>query len=835
MSLGIRVLLSQYRGVWKLRARLSDLRLRIWSSGFRVRRWVGEEADSSAAILSISRLTILDMLTGAGVAGLLWIVAPYTEFIPPLCSEAAYVQLLAVIAGVGGVFIGLYYTAITAAMTAVYARMPATVRQLLLEERFGNSYMRLVATTTFLALILLALRVVGTTTPSAAAPVLAVLSGVGVFGFVKLGTWAFRLFDPTTISHSVFRNLRLSLNQVKEGSYRWREPAFQEYSRRGGARGLRTLKDLAVVCRDSEHLRDGALAGLAAASLKFSELSVGARRKIPTTSRWFPEIHVQPDWYRTSDSETSIAHATGTPLFPKSSRDIWWVEKECVEVAMSALESFLARSRDEMARELLSEFESYLGVLAQHGHLTEAKELVDQLHRKVIPVVLERPEVDETQCLNRVALVDCVGRLWVVVLLRAADWADSLGTRAPPELADGSAWLDLRTPYRSGLSAHALPQAEWLSERLEYERMVLGAVVTPNWYLAELLAQPEAEALATSLDVIFRDAPQRFNAIVDQLREGHASWPVACCLSEALHYVRKAQTHLQRFKDAADRLDKERRIADLPWPANNFQELDEALTSAFVGVVETMAGLLSQLPERPNVLPDFSGQFLHTCAEEVFEFILAGDDAPISRVLPSVFDGCLAKSDALRPTDLQFDDPWLESSIALSLAPILDLVELSGFSLLLSEVHPERATWPTVQRSWDKFLDAHSSFISRLAAMLKFSKGLFAIQPRSMVRTRWHQRVDHVLRKLPTRAPRQWYSGKEVDHPSALVQAIASPDELMGSFYDGCDIFSACYLAERLDPKIDQLHRQAVELREHIARRRAATDDGNETPEGMNG
>ena len=790
--------------------------------------------DSSAAILSISKLTIVDMIVGASVAGLLWTIAPYTEFIPPLSSEAAYVQLLAVIAGVGGVFIGLYYTAITAAMTAVYVRMPATVRQLLLEERVGNSYMRLVATTTFLALILLALRVVGATTPSVAVPVIAVLSGVGVFGFVKLGAWAFRLFDPTAISHLVFRNLHLSLNQVKAGAYRWKEPAFQEYSRRGGERGLRTLKDLAAVCQNSEHLRDGALVSLAAASLAFSELSVGAKSKIPTTSRWFPEIYVQPDWYRASDGETSMAHDTGTPLRPESRRDFWWLEKECVEIAMGALESFLARSRDQMARELISAFESYLEVLAQHGHLIEAKALVDQLHSAVMHVVLERTEVDETQCLNRVALVDCLGRLWVVVLLRAADWADSLGTGAPPELAGSSVWLDLRTPYELGLSAHALPRAEWLSERLEYERMVLGAAVTPNWYLAELLAQPEATVLSTSLGVIFRDAPQRFSAAVDQLREGQASWPAACCLSDSLHYVRKAQFHLHRFKDAGERLGKERRIAELSWPADNFQELDEALTSSFVGVVEKMAKLLPQLAKRPNVLPDYPGQFLHTCVEEVFELVVAGDVTPMSRILPSVFVGCLAKHDALKPTDLQPDDPRLEASIALSLAPILDLAELSGFSLLLSQVHPERPTWPTVQKLWDAFFDVNSPFVSQLAAMLRFSKGRFAIGPRSILRTGWHLRVDHVLGQLPTRAPRRrWYPERVVDHPSALVQAIASPYGLMRSVYDGCDIFAACYLAERPGLHIDQLHRQAIDLRDQVARGPATTDDGDETPEGV--
>ena len=64
----------------------------------------------------------------------------------------------------------------------------------------------------------------------------------------------------------------------------------------------------------------------------------------------------------------------------------------------------------------------------------------------------------------------------------------------------------------------------------------------------------------------------------------------------------------------------------------------------------------------------------------------------------------------------------------------------------------------------------HSPFVAALPVMLRFSKGLFAIQPRSILRTGWHQRVDHVLGQLPTRAPRRrWYPERVVDHPSALV------------------------------------------------------------------
>jgi hypothetical protein len=832
MSVAFQLLLAQYRRFWTLRARLSDVRLRWWTTGFHINRWAADRGDNAGAIARIAWVTVIDMLVAFVLAAALWVIAPYLPSIPTVTSEAAYVQLLSTIASVGGVFIGLYYTAITAAMTAVYARMPATVRRLLLEERFGNAYMRLVATTTFLALVLLSMRSLGVATPPLALPLLVVMSGVAVFGFVKLGTWAFRLFDPTAISHVVFRNLHLLLEQVKVGGYRWGDPAFQQYAQRGGARSLTTLRDLSAVCRGSEHLRDGALRGLAGASLLFAEVSVEAKNKIPTASRWFREIYEQPDWYRASDSETSIAHSTGTHLHPKSRRDSWWIETECVDVSLGALESFLTRGRDDEARGLIADFESYIGCLAQRGHLPEAHSVIRRLQNLVTSAILKRSDDDSVQCLNRVALADGLGRLWVILLLKAADWADSLG--ADPEPTQDPEWLLPETPYRSGLSAHALARAEWLAERLNYERMVKDATVTPAWYLAELLAQPEAEALSKALKVIVQDGPAEFMSVVDRLNTGGTSWPAASCLSEALHYVRKAQHHLYRLSQAADRLAADRRVTKLPWPSDDFSKSDETLTTEFVRVVEKMAGVLPHLPRRPDVLPDFPGQFLHTCVEEVFQFIVAGQTKAVAKVFSSVFVGCLAKHDELKPADLRPDDPWLEGSIAVALAPVLDLVELSGFSCLLSEAYPDKDTWQTVRTTWDAWLVAEPTFGARLATMLRFSKGLFAIAPRSILRTTWHQEVNRILAALPKRVvSRGWHSDEIVDHPSPIVRSIAASGRMMWSQYDGCDIFAACYLAERPGIQPDQLYRQAIDLRQQVARTRTESNDGNDDGGGV--
>lgn len=830
--LGIGMFAAQYRQYWRARARLSDLRLQILQKRFNIRSWASNERESSSAILTIARLTALDLTWGVSAAGVLWLTAPYSGWLSLSIDKGASIELLGTIAGIGGVFIGLYYTAITAAMTAVYSKMPGAVRQLLLEERFGNAYMRFVATTTFLSLVLLGICSAGLSLPPLAIPTIGLMVGVAVFGFVQLGTWAFRLFDPTAVGHVIFRDLDSLLTQVSAGGYQWRDGAFQRFSQRRAATSLRTMKELALVCRDSEHLRDEGLTDLAIDSLRLGERSVIVKPAIPSASLWFPETHKQPDWYRSDDSQIGIAHQTGTPLQPQSSRDSWWVETRCHDLAQLALVSLLSRRRDALASRLLAAFESSVGTLAGHGHVAEAVKLAVSVRDSVMDSVLERTGADPTQEIARVALTDSVARLWVACLLSAANWADSVNKEAVARTVEDCIWDDPRTPYSLGLRSHAVGRAEWLFERLDFERSMLGHVITPSWYLAELISQTDAEAVATATTELFTTIPEQIDAGLARIKKHSAIWPLSCDLSNALHYHRKAQVHLDRLEAAAARLDSGRLIAKLTWPSSDAAKRADNLTVSFAGVVEGMAALLPHLPARPDGIPDYPGQFLHTCTEEVFDLLLAGDDKRLAVVFPSVFIGCLAKHDALKAGNLSPQDPWLEAAISVSLAPILDLVELSGYALLLSQAYPERATWPMVEKSWEAFFVEQSPFAAALAAMLQFSSHQFAITPRSMLRSTWHQRIDSRLKSLPRRPSRHsWMAGEVADHPSPLVRVIGRPDAILSS-YTGADIFAACYLATTRRIPIGSLQRKAADLRSSMEMQEGSDVDDQGTPTG---
>jgi hypothetical protein len=135
MTVRLRLFLAQFRAFWQLRARLGDAALTVRRVSFRFRTRAGEEADSSSAIRHIARLTLVDFTVAFVLSAAVWWANPRVTVLPSVDS-ATYIQLASGIAQIGGVFIGLYYAAITAAMTAVYAQMPCTVSHL--EEQYAK-------------------------------------------------------------------------------------------------------------------------------------------------------------------------------------------------------------------------------------------------------------------------------------------------------------------------------------------------------------------------------------------------------------------------------------------------------------------------------------------------------------------------------------------------------------------------------------------------------------------------------------------------------------------------------------------------------------------------
>ena len=200
---------------WRIRNIFLSKNLKRLRGIFRLRTSVdsaGEELSALRAIFKGIRLPIVSALLI--VVGLyiferhITTIAGWNLIQDSVISEYllrsldlnAYTQLLATIATVTGVFLGLYFTAVTAVIANIYSAVPNDVRELLIRDRLGGVYVRIVSFSTVLSVILLTISVGNVQPFHLVPPLFALISVFMAFAFVQLGKRAFFLSDPTFMS-----------------------------------------------------------------------------------------------------------------------------------------------------------------------------------------------------------------------------------------------------------------------------------------------------------------------------------------------------------------------------------------------------------------------------------------------------------------------------------------------------------------------------------------------------------------------------------------------------------------------------------------------------------
>jgi hypothetical protein len=304
------VILGGTRTFWKLRFQFSYLGFFVHRSAFSAKLRFSENITQTGTFLRLGASTFLAILISV-------LFAAITQFLDPslddfykrtglTISNDPYSTLLATIAGMGGVLIGLYYAATTAIAGAIYARVPNNIRDLLAQERVGNVYMRFLALLTYSSVILLAMRAAGFAPNKLAAFLVLVGAGISVIAFVKLGARAFYLFDPTSLASELVEQIRRSYVLASPRQFRWLDPSFQRHAYRSARLALDTVETLAEITGKEERLSGQPYVTFCEHLLFLLRDYSTSKRRIPTDSLWYPRQYTHADWYQTDDSRTSL-------------------------------------------------------------------------------------------------------------------------------------------------------------------------------------------------------------------------------------------------------------------------------------------------------------------------------------------------------------------------------------------------------------------------------------------------------------------------------------------------------------------------------------------------
>ncbi|HEX5608952.1 MAG TPA: hypothetical protein VFX45_02530 [Solirubrobacterales bacterium] len=710
----------------------------------------------------------------------------------------AYDVLLETVAGVAGVFIGLYFTAVTAIAAAVYVRVPDDLRSLIIEDRIGSTYVAWVAVTAGLSVVLLAIHAAAGALYPLAVPLVGLLATVSIFSFVALGRRAFDLADPTVLRKSLAREFAVATKPVLAPNRGWHSPTTQEASSVVAGRAAQTLGTLVRIATRESHLQGGSSRALVRTIAQLLASYIRARNHIPTDSKFWGERYEHRNWYLADSMRVNAATAAGTALDPNTVADIGWVEDLMLGPIIAAIGTSAEQNVYDDVYLTLHALDSAWHQMGVTWNIKSAIRWTNRLSERVIPAIsqtdagrLERPALPAaaTDALSFLALTIEVGFHQRVV---------SFNFRALSERIAAADWTDPATPYAFNLPQPVLEQAESTSRSMLFENEVGvgGYVATPGWYASERILNALEWEMHDQINQIVPFLGKWATSAADRLTDSGRHEAAASVLNRGIEIAWKLSAHIPEWRSQVDQLDDlPRRLSHTRpnWDWAAIEHRSKALKQAISQRVAKSILPLSLLPQNEDV-PDNLGQAVTFTGEACFTALADGDYETFEQLFNAYLVGTLSIADRLRGEVVRWADDF---GVTWSTEPVMDLMAISGYACVFGELRKDEKPWSICTRSWDAYLEGttdRGERIRALAAIHSFHTNRLGIGPRETSRGVWGQRVRDLIEDPPNpeRLDDEFADG-EVDHESAVIRAFSR------SFHRArpTDVFMVRYVAQQ--------------------------------------
>jgi len=655
---------AQHKLFWQIRTRTKNLHFRILSRVFGLKYFAEEERANTGILFQVVSGTVRQLLAALILAAALQILEllliNYLIKRWSIPRPDSYVVWLGTVAQIGGVFIALYFTAVTAAAAAIYAQVPTNVRDLLARERWGNVYIRYLTFVTFLPLCLIALHLFGFEPLRLAVPFLILFSGVGIIAFTKLGHRAFNLFDPTRLSYVLFAELNRWIRQVGPGGFRWLDPAFQKHAHRQAAATVDTFEAVFTISATQPNPKGRTLLGLVGHLLNFLAQYQFQKLRIPTGSLWFAEKYRHENWYLTEDSKVQFAHEAGTTLFPQTITEHNWIEGEIERIVLKFFKISILAHRLDDHLELLNRFGGYIGALAANGNSKRAVDLIKSLQTifQQSRLATEDAGKPPTESMEDIAIAELLSYLHLQALTTYAMTLENRGLEKTKERLQKIRWGKLQSIYTGFFNANEIRQLEWLVPRIALEQEAEGEALTPVWYVQALISKSQAESLQENVEQLVVFSNGALHDWANQLAKEGGVWQSAAVLSRHLEYLRKLETRcLPVFKTHYEALQSAKYLSDLKWPSISPEGWHQQVQQSRDSLNRSVAKHITLLgkAKRPDGVPDYLGQFVHATGESLFGYILTQQADEAKLLSLGYVIGTLVLFDQLKPATAEAD------------------------------------------------------------------------------------------------------------------------------------------------------------------------------------
>ncbi len=744
-----------------------------------------------------------------------------------ILKDTDYSTLVATVTSISGLFIGLYYTAITSISGAIYSKLPQNLRQLLFNESLGKNYLRYLAFFTFLGILFLTQYVLGYRVNPINVPIITVLAGFAVFAFYQLGLRVLSLFEPTELSTEIFKNVHKSVKNVIPGNNNWKVPEFQKHEQNEVKSWLEPIDALAILSSSERHLSGKVFLKFVGQITRFLCWYEFNKDKIPRNSEWFQSKLEHPDWYKSNDTETNFAFQFGQILQPNIVRDYRWLENELSKVLLTCLETNLNTENYDFAHGTLNNIKFYVEVISKKGDVAWALKVVELtagIATKHINLVCKKG-TDQNE--NLTGLCDAIAELPI---------SSFLAFRQGLKLRDGSKisgfikkkeWRRSNFIYEIPLSENTIKKLEWLSERLVFEYQIEKKYITPDWYILDEVCRAEELSFTKNLDLITSEVGKLYKGWVGNLIAAKRFWLASTCIIREKEFWSKFTYQRSGLDDYLNSLlDHKNNVAQWSdFDLNSIFDFVEGRLITIQNINETV--LKGLLPYNRTInFPDYHGLLLHSLGENVFEALINNDTEKAGKLYRTYVWVSFYKFSEL--TSEKYKHTWqLENQFRIASAALIDLFDLTGYGLVLSKFNKNQRLELFIKSVWEQYFNQDPSRFLRVLATINYFDSSLGLGNRWDHRFNWKNAINLKLSsEIETKEiamSKHYFDTEKVKlHDDPVVRLFARNPR--GFNREGIDAFVTIILIPKVSSKDEKLVNIRRDLRSDILREKQKYD-----------
>lgn len=811
--------LYRFKGFWLFKKWLNRPVFLFWANMFHGHYTM----DNTKNYIRILKPTVVPFLGSVLYSAfIIFILELYNKYFPmnsQFFDKASTDSLLTAVASLMGVFLGLYFAALSGIASNFLIRATQDVRRFFFSAPMGLQYVRTIAITGIVSVFYLFLKSFGHTIHPVGLAFLSLLAAYIIIRFWSIGSSVFNSMEPGSSFPFVRKDIEDSIKDIAPPGFQWQMPLLQNHRRRLVVTDLDLLANLVDFGIKELELPDEQLLTAIAHSrlilLKYSE----SKGKIPRKSLWYETKSQFENWAFTDSTRISLAINTGTSIQPKSIQDFFWFENRVFDIIVKVLNELGKKNK------ILSVFQGYeyfIDVAEEYGKNLEeenVKILLQKLEGVFSNTHLEKTDEGQVAHKEQLALLETQGRLAIAALLGLIRHINKYPCEKISSKISGISWNSKKkeTIYLTGLPSSMLPRLEEIEANLENEKVIEGKIQSPRWYIKTLCMQQYLYSLEKYFIYIKSLHSDYFQQKFDKLLVEEQYSLAVHFLQRWLEFSNKYQNLIGYLKKQVECCKKFHWVKDLPFPDFDFSQEEKIASDREREVTDKMIKLLPKLKSvvTEKELPDYFGQVLTLGLQACYEACMDNNAERFKNIFPIIFDASLVSHDKIRKEVQNWSQD--DSKIIYSTEPLANLFEISGFALLYAELYQNNELWNITKKTWDAYLeivDAKAA-IQFMIAIVGYRNSLFVLMPQAILRTNWQMNFNRKMKEagLPV-FPEDRYGRKgKISHQSALIRVIAKWGGL--SVFSAQEVFFTIYLSNRPEAK-DLAFPDKHELKEEV-------------------